>query len=140
MSGGSLDYFYCTLRDHIGDFGDKELDDLVKDLALLFHDREWFLSGDVGMGDWNAARDAFKAKWFTQTGREDRIEKYLMDIADEVRRSLGFSRKYCQYCAFWSRCDKKGYETYGHCEHITGCLKDEMDFCDRFAEGDMKDG
>ena len=37
MSGGSLDYFSCQLEDHVGDFGDKELDELVKDLAALFH-------------------------------------------------------------------------------------------------------
>ena len=38
MSGGSLNYFYGQLEEHIGDFGDKELDELVKDLAELFHD------------------------------------------------------------------------------------------------------
>ena len=43
MSGGSLDYFYTMLQDHVGDFGDKELDELVADLAELFHDREWYL-------------------------------------------------------------------------------------------------
>lgn len=36
MSGGSLSYFYLQLQEHIGDFGDEELDDLVKDLADLF--------------------------------------------------------------------------------------------------------
>lgn len=35
MSGGSLDYFYTMLQDHVGDFGDKELDELVADLAEL---------------------------------------------------------------------------------------------------------
>ena len=75
MSGGSLDYFYCQLQDHIGDFGDKELDELVKDLAELFHDREWYLSADYGIGDWNQARDNFKKKWFTKEGRKARIDK-----------------------------------------------------------------
>ena len=45
MSGGSLDYFYSQLNDHVGDFKDRELDELVSDLAELFHDREWYLSG-----------------------------------------------------------------------------------------------
>ena len=36
MSGGSLNYFCYQLEEHIGDFGDKELDELVKDLAELF--------------------------------------------------------------------------------------------------------
>ena len=47
MSGGHLNYFCHSLEEHIGDFGDRELDDLVKDLAELFHDREWYLSGDT---------------------------------------------------------------------------------------------
>ena len=65
MSGGSLDYFYSQLQEHIGDFKDKELDELVEDLAKLFHDREWYLSGDYCEGTWNEARDNFKKKWFT---------------------------------------------------------------------------
>ena len=85
MSGGSLNYFYCQLQDHVGDFGDKELDELVKDLAELFHDREWYLSADYGEGSWNEARDAFKAKWFTDHGRQERIEKYLSDICKHQR-------------------------------------------------------
>lgn len=76
MSGGSLDYFYCQLQEHVGDFKDKELDDLVNDLAELFHDREWYLSGDTGEGNWNEARDNFKKKWFTETGRTARM--YLL--------------------------------------------------------------
>ena len=76
MSGGSLGYFYNDLESHIGDFGDKELDELVKDLAKLFHDREWYLSSDTGEGAWNESRDRFKEKWFTAYGRQERIEKY----------------------------------------------------------------
>lgn len=97
MSGGSLGYFFTDIQEHVGDFGDKEIDELVNDIATLFHDREWFLSGDTGEGDWNEARDAFKAKWFTPTGRADRIEKYLAEIGQEVRGMLGL-REYCQDC------------------------------------------
>lgn len=93
MSGGSLDYFCYTLQEHIGDFGDKELDDLVKDLADLFHDREWYLSCDTGKADWEKSRDNFKKKWFTKHGREERIEKYLAEVADEVRASFGMKPK-----------------------------------------------
>lgn len=91
MSGGSLDYFCYTLEDHVGDFGDKELDELVKDLAELFHDREWFLSGDTCEGEWNEARDKFKAKWFTKVGRAERIEKYLYEAVEEFKRICGSS-------------------------------------------------
>ena len=59
MSGGSLNYFYTSLQDHVGDFADKELDDLVSDLAELFKDRELYLSGDTGDGTWAEARAGF---------------------------------------------------------------------------------
>ena len=89
MSGGSLNYFYNELGEHIGDFNDKELDELVKDLSKLFRDREWYLSGDTGEGTWNEARDSFKKKWFTDIGRHERITKYLDDIRTEVLESFG---------------------------------------------------
>ena len=76
MSGGSLDYFYNRLEEHVGDFNDKELDELVEDLAKLFHDREWYLSCDYGQGQWNESRDKFKEKWFSEGAREERINKY----------------------------------------------------------------
>lgn len=113
MSGGSLDYFYCTLQDHENDFGDKELNELVHDLAKLFHDREWYLSADTCVGDWNEARDSFKKKWFTEHGRQDRIEKYLAELADEVREQFGMARNHCQDCTHWSKEGKSEY--YGRC-------------------------
>ena len=89
MSGESLDYFYCELERHVGDFNDRELDDLVKDLAQLFHDREWYLSGDYGESGWNKARDKFKRKWFGEGVRAERIENYLNDIRKELLQSFG---------------------------------------------------
>ena len=91
MSGGSLNYFYCELEDHVGDFGDKELDDLVRDLAKLFHDREWYLSSDTGKESWNRSRDEFKKKWFTAHGRQERIEKYISEINYEIREMFGMN-------------------------------------------------
>ena len=134
MSGGSLNYFYSMLQDHIGDFGDKELDDLVKDLAELFHDREWYLSADTGEGDWNEARDAFKAKWFTETARRERIEKYLAEIAESVRKSFGISERYCKNCKHWSI--EAGYDQkYGRCD-LEGCrLNHRSDSCEKWERG-----
>lgn len=77
MSGGSLYYFYCDLEDHAGDFDDPELDGLVTDLAKLFHDREWYLSGDTSIDRWIKSRDEFKKKWLiggkneNSTGNDD---------------------------------------------------------------------
>ena len=130
MSGGSLYYFYALLQDHVGDFGDKELDELVKDLAELFHDREWYLSADYGEGSWIEARDEFKAKWFTEHGRQERIEKYLTEIGKEVRAMFGMSTDKCQTCKHWER----ESECYGKCEFISGCLKHRSESCERHEE------
>lgn len=96
MSGGHLDYFYCILQEHEHDFGDKELDGLVHDLAELFHDREWYLSGDTGEGDWAEARDAFKDRWFTPHGRQERIEEYIEEFSREIRETFGMAKTICE--------------------------------------------
>ncbi len=128
MSGGSLNYFYCKLDDHVGDFGDKELDELVKDLADLFHDREWYLSGDYGSGTWKEARDEFKAKWFTKHGREQRIEKYLAEIRQEVRESFGMDDEQCKNCKHWTQ----DSEYYGKCDLVEHCLLHRSDSCEKY--------
>lgn len=131
MSGGSLNYFYGLLAEHIGDFGDTELDDLVKDLADLFHDREWYLSGDTGEGDWNEARDSFKAKWFTAYGRQERIEKYLAEIAESVRKSFGISERYCKNCKHWS-IEAGHNQMYGRCTFESTCLCHRSYYCEKW--------
>ena len=127
MSGGSLNYFYTELEDHVGDFGDKELDNLVKDLATLFYDREWFLSGDTGEGSWREARKAFKAKWFTKHGREERIEQYLKDLTKEVRESFELDDRRCMDCANWKRIS----DYYGSCPDET-CSMHRSEVCDKW--------
>lgn len=137
MSGGSLNYFYGQLEDHVGDFGDKELDELVKDMAKLFHDREWYLSSDTGVGDWNEARDKFKNKWFTQHGRQQRIERYLAEIEDEVREMFGMSDRYCRNCVHWTpeAPDKSAYSgIYGRCDYEKHCLMHRSENCALFEK------
>ena len=139
MSGGSLCYFYSTLEDHAGDFKDKELDELVSDLAKLFHDREWFLSCDIGKGDWIEARDQFKAKWFTPHGREERIEKYIIEVVEEIRDEFGISKRRCMNCMHWFNSEKhKGI--YGDCQKHPRCLYQRYESCDDFKEKENKDG
>jgi len=133
MSGGHLNYFFSSLEDHIGDFGDKELDNLVADLAELFHAREWFLSGDTGAGEWAEARDAFKEKWFTAQGQRERIEKYLVEITDEIRKSFGISRRYCWNCQHWRQDTRETYERYGSCPFHKRVLMHRSECCERFA-------
>ncbi len=129
MSGGSLNYFYSTLEEHTNDFDDKELNYLVRDLAKLFYDREWYLSGDTCEGDWNEARDRFKAKWFTAHGREERIEQYLAELSEEVRKTFGMSRRYCRNCTHWEK-EKDGL--YGECDIDKKCLMHRSESCDLF--------
>ena len=132
MSGGSLDYFYSDLESHVGDFGDKELDELVADLAELFHDREWYLSSDTNKGTWVEARDAFKEKWFTALGRQERIEKYIQEFGDEVRESFGLSNKYCKNCKHWEQDSRDNYSMYGSCPFHKHCLMHRSESCDKF--------
>ena len=135
MSGGSLNYFYSSLADHVGDFEDKELDDLVSDLAKLFHDREWYLSSDTGMGDWRESRDEFKDKWFTQHGRQERIEKYLDEIRTEVLNSFGINDRKCSTCKHWKRREKS--EKYGDCELNKRRSWHRSEVCEKW-EGDTE--
>lgn len=133
MSGGSLNYFYSYLQEHVGDFGDKELDDLVKDLAELFHDREWYLSADTGIGSWREARDEFKTKWFTEHGRQERIEQYLSEICQEVRDTFGISKSYCRTCKHWSN---DGDSYYGSCDFEKHVKMHRAEGCEKWEEGE----
>ena len=132
MSGGSLGYFYNQLESHVGDFDDKELDDLVRDLVKLFHDREWFLSSDTCEGSWVESRDAFKKKWFESGSRSKRIAKYLDDIRTEVLKSFGISDKYCRYCEHWTPEEEEG-SPYGTCDLEKRCLMDRYECCEEFS-------
>ncbi len=134
MSGGSLDYFYNQLNEHVGDFKDKELDELVKDLAELFHDREWYLSGDYGEGNWNEARDNFKQKWFGEGARAERIEKYLEEVKQELLHSFGVDKRYCQDCKHWIVSDKHKEGKYGDCEFHTGCYMHRCETCGKWEK------
>ena len=132
MSGGSLNYFYSYLEEHVGDFEDKELDELVKDLAKLFHEREWYLSSDTCKGAWVESRDAFKAKWFKEGARQERIEKYLKEIREEVLDSFGLSHAYCKNCRHWTEEDEESSE-YGTCDYEEHCLMHRSESCEKFS-------
>lgn len=138
MSGGSLDYFYSDLESHVGDFGDFELDDLVKDLAKLFHDREWYLSSDTGEGSWNESRDAFKKKWFGEGTRAERIEQYLNEVKEDLLKQFGVSEKYCVNCKHWTRDEREHYEKYGNCDVKKNCLWHCYESCEKFEKEENK--
>lgn len=77
MSGGSMNYVYTHLEyECVGHMGDMELDNLMKDIAKLVHDREWYLSGDICEETYNETVRMFKRKWF-EAPRTTRLREYI---------------------------------------------------------------
>lgn len=135
MSGGSLDYFYARLREHVGDFGDVELDDLTKDLAELFYQREWFLSSDAVEGDWREARKKFKEKWLYKGSHDERFRHYINEAAEKLRDEFGLNDcKMCENCKHWT----PGRYDYGDCEFKTECRAHKGETCRKWEEKEGK--
>ncbi len=85
MSGGSMNYVYCQIEEEcVGQMGDRELDDLMKDVAKLVHDREWCLSGDTCEETYQKTVKEFKRKWF-KSPRVDRLYGYIDDAFNKTR-------------------------------------------------------
>lgn len=87
MSGGYLDYICYELNDIADRIDDREIKDLVKDLADLLHDYEWWQSGDYGSETYYETRNKFKAKWFGDN-RNERLKDYLNTALDEVKAEI----------------------------------------------------
>lgn len=131
MSGGSLDYFYNDLIEHVGDFKDAELDDLVKDLAELFRAREWFLSSDTNEGVWREARKAFKQKWFYKDAHNERFRRYIEEAVEKLRDDFGLNDyKNCITCEHWTY--KRG--EYGDCEFESEGYTHRSEVCKKWEE------
>ena len=85
MSGGSMNYVCYRLDEEADYMGDRELIELVKDVAKLMHDREWYISGDYGEDTWKESAQAFKEKWF-KSSREDRLKRMVEEIFTSARK------------------------------------------------------
>ena len=135
MSGGSLNYFYSDLEDHANDFDDVELYELVKDLAVLFHDREWYLSCDTCEGSWEESRKKFKDKWFRSGYSYERVEeiveKQFTDLKDKLMKSFGVFDRYCKNCKYHGTDDGYGY---AKCQFRKGVLMHAYETCDKFRK------
>ena len=87
MSGGSRNYFYHELEDQAGTMHDREMDELVSDLAEIMHDLEWWESGDYNEDAYREAVQKFKAKWFSGA-REEVLRGIVEKSCDELRVEL----------------------------------------------------
>ena len=93
MSGGSHGYVFGRIEDELcGQMHDRELDDLMKDIAKLAHDLEWYDSNDICEETYRKSVAAFKEKWFKQP-RETRLTGYIDEavnrLRDELRAMIG---------------------------------------------------
>ena len=110
MSGGSMDYFYSRLDEYTNVLGDNELNDLVKDLVKVFHDKEWADSADISHGEYNKTVAEFKSKWFGRT-EKSRIDSVVDAKVKEIYQALCVGA-YCKDCKHY----KKRDDRYGQCK------------------------
>ena len=87
MSGGAFDYTYHYLYTLAEYTKDLEIKQLLNDLGDLMYEEEWYQSGDTDYETWDAARKAFKQKWF-KNSREGRLKEIIESKLDETKREL----------------------------------------------------
>lgn len=90
MSGESMDYLYCKMKDYIDYIDDKEIKDLWRDLSYLMHDLEWYLSGDISKKDYECSLLGFKNKWFAngEDTRAERLRGYIRESLHNLEQEL----------------------------------------------------
>ena len=87
MSGGAWDYASYKLDDLARQVEDKEISALMKDLAELVHDEEWYESGDYGRSDYLETLNKFKEKWF-KSSREERLKGIINEELEHFKNRL----------------------------------------------------
>lgn len=93
MGGGSFNYVYNKVEEYCcGRMRDRELNDMMKDLVLVLHDVEWYVSGDIDWEDYQQSVVAFKQKWF-KSDREERYKDYLKQDYEQLVNELNYTSK-----------------------------------------------
>ena len=88
MSGGSYNYIYSRLLCECADsMYDAEMNEMIKDLAEVLHDLEWWQSSDISEKEYRKTLVEFKAKWFTGS-KEERLKGYIDEQIRIVRKQL----------------------------------------------------
>ena len=86
MSGGSMNYVCYSIEDQALYLEDRELIDIAKDFAKLFHDAEWWHSGDIGEKDYRETVKWFKDKWLRNGKVDERLQGYINQIFDDAKQ------------------------------------------------------
>ena len=81
MSGGSMDYISYRIEEYSADLCDRELTDLAKDMAEVYHDAEWWHSGEICEETYRKTVAKFKKKWLG-SDRELRLKGYVNEIKE----------------------------------------------------------
>ena len=86
MSGGSMNYACYTIEEQARYLEDRELIDIAKDFAKLFHDAEWWHSSDIGEKDYRETVKWFKGKWLRNGNVDERLRSYIDQIFDDAKQ------------------------------------------------------
>lgn len=127
MSGGSMNYLSFKIEEYADMLEDMELIDLAKDIAEIYHEAEWYHSGDTSRGTYQSAVNKFKDKWFKKD-RTDRLKEYIESqidkCKDDMLRLVGLYNR-CEHCVHSSPC---GLADYVDCD----CRLHKEDCCGMF--------
>ena len=82
-----MNYFCYRLEEQADYVEDKEIKELICNLADLLHDLEWYTSGDYGKDDYEKSLKEFKSKWFNGN-RDERLRRHVEEIMDETKHEL----------------------------------------------------
>lgn len=127
MSGGSMDYICWKIEEYSERLADKELMELAKDMAKVFHDAEWWECADIGEGRYRKTVAEFKKKWF-EASREERLLHYIDDAVYDLKLALGMGDT-CNDCKNFEPVDD-----YGNCCYCNGRMTHKLDkVCKHFA-------
>lgn len=94
MSGGSMGYLCYEIEEKCVDqMQDLELDALMRDLAKLLHDLEWYRSCDYSEETYRNTVKSFKAKRLGGKARNARlkaiIEEQVYQVCKDLMQMLG---------------------------------------------------
>lgn len=139
MSGGSMEYLSSRIEEYAEMFEDKEIVELVKDVAQLWHDCEWYHSGDTCKGEYLEAVENFKNKWF-EGSREELLKTFIDNKLEEVKedcyRFIG-GINYCYQCKSFEQLEDS---KYGDCEYCDGYLTHRHEkACAKFEKEDTNE-